>query len=251
MSKRKTYEDFLNDYLKKFGKLKYYFDKETYVNTHTPMRIICDKHGEFWKIPKNMMYYGCPLCAREEVGKMCRLTNEQFIAKAVAVHGDKYDYSEVEYTTTKTPVKIICPKHGVFLQKPNDHLNGRGCQICKESHLERKVKMLLERKQVEYIYQYKTDWLGRQSLDFFIPSISLGIECQGKQHFGKGGWFKNFDFDKLYELDKRKRALCNINNIQLIYVIDDDMYYSVPETIEYKNEIVRFKELEKCIQLKG
>lgn len=46
---------------------------------------------------------------------MKRKTKEQFIADAIAVHGDKYDYSKVDYQGNKVKVCIICPKHGEFL----------------------------------------------------------------------------------------------------------------------------------------
>lgn len=59
-----------------------------------------------------------------------RLTTEEFIIKAMKVHGDYYDYSNVNYINIRTKVKIICKKHGEFYQNPNDHLNGRGCRKC-------------------------------------------------------------------------------------------------------------------------
>lgn len=59
-----------------------------------------------------------------------RLTTKIFIARAKEIHGDKYDYSEVEYVNYKTKVKIICPIHGEFWQTPREHLNGNGCQKC-------------------------------------------------------------------------------------------------------------------------
>lgn len=59
-----------------------------------------------------------------------RLIIEEFIKKAKAVHGDKYDYSKVEYVNINTKVCIICPVHGEFWQTPNGHLHGYGCKIC-------------------------------------------------------------------------------------------------------------------------
>lgn len=59
-----------------------------------------------------------------------RKTTSQFIAEAKAVHGDKYDYSKVEYKTNKDKVCIICPIHGEFWQRPADHLRGNGCTKC-------------------------------------------------------------------------------------------------------------------------
>jgi len=59
-----------------------------------------------------------------------QLSAKQFEQKAKKVHGNKYDYSLVDYKNAKTKVKIVCPKHGVFEQTPNNHLRGRSCPIC-------------------------------------------------------------------------------------------------------------------------
>ena len=59
-----------------------------------------------------------------------KLTNEEFIEKAKIVHKNKYDYSQVDYKNTKTKVKIVCPIHGIFEQKPKNHLSGQGCPQC-------------------------------------------------------------------------------------------------------------------------
>lgn len=58
-------------------------------------------------------------------------TLEEFISDSRAVHGGKYDYSLSEYKGNKVKVKIICPRHGMFEQKPNDHMMGHGCFKCK------------------------------------------------------------------------------------------------------------------------
>ena len=59
-----------------------------------------------------------------------KLTTEEFIEKAKLIHGNKFDYSKVEYVNTSEKVCIICPKHGEFWQRPNDHLSGYGCKKC-------------------------------------------------------------------------------------------------------------------------
>ncbi len=61
---------------------------------------------------------------------MAKLTTEEFIKKAKAVHGDRYDYSKVEYVNNQTKVCIICKEHGDFWQVPYAHLNGHGCSKC-------------------------------------------------------------------------------------------------------------------------
>lgn len=62
---------------------------------------------------------------------MKRLTSEEFIRRAHAVHGEKYDYSRVEYQSAHKKVEIICPLHGSFWQSPVNHTRrGDGCPIC-------------------------------------------------------------------------------------------------------------------------
>lgn len=59
-----------------------------------------------------------------------RKTTSQFIAEAKAVHGDKYDYSKVQYIDTHTHVCVICPTHGEYWTIPCDHLHKHGCPHC-------------------------------------------------------------------------------------------------------------------------
>ena len=60
-----------------------------------------------------------------------KLTTEEFIEKAKKIHGDKYDYSKVEYKNSDEKVCIICSDHGEFFQRPNDHIRSNGCPLCK------------------------------------------------------------------------------------------------------------------------
>lgn len=61
---------------------------------------------------------------------MRKLTTEQFIERARAMHGDRYDYSKVEYRLAGKDVEIVCQKHGGFFQRPANHLSGKGCSVC-------------------------------------------------------------------------------------------------------------------------
>lgn len=73
------------------------------------------------------------------------------------------------------------------------------------------------------IYQYKTAWLGKFSLDIFIPSIKTAIEYQGIQHYKKVDYFSdNEHFMKQQENDKLKKKLCEENSIKLIEWIYND-----------------------------
>lgn len=110
---------------------KYDYSKVQYVNAKTPVTIICPIHGEFQQNLDNHINgkCGCPKCANKNI------TTEEFIEKSRKIHGDKYDYSRVIYRNNRTPVEIICPEHGSFLQTPDSHLQGKGCIECGKKHM--------------------------------------------------------------------------------------------------------------------
>lgn len=106
---------------------KYDYSKTEYKGSLGDVCVICKDHGEFWvnasaHINKGT---GCAKCAIESK----RGNFEDWLKRAKLKHGDKYDYSKVNFVDMHTPVCIICPEHGEFWQKPSDHLNG-GCIRC-------------------------------------------------------------------------------------------------------------------------
>lgn len=127
MTKRaKTLSQFIEEAVEVHG-TKYDYSKIQYVNTYTKIIIICPIHGEFEQTPKSHLRgYQCNKCTREA----SKLTTEEFITRAVKVHGDRYDYLGTTYKDMKTNVSVVCPIHGEFTQRPYDHLQGRGCKKC-------------------------------------------------------------------------------------------------------------------------
>lgn len=79
-----------------------------------------------------------------------RLTTGEFIAKMKNVYGDEYDYSEVQYVNTVTPVKIKCKTHGVFEKKPNLLLKGYGCPQCAAQKREEDMKNNEAERKADY-----------------------------------------------------------------------------------------------------
>lgn len=126
MRKRKTTEEFIEQAKAVHGD-KYDYSKLEYKGCKVKVCIICPEHGEFWQTPDNHVNnkQGCPKCSNN-----VQLTTEKFINKAQQVHGNKYDYSKVNYINYFTNVVIICPKHGEFEQLPANHLKGFGCYLC-------------------------------------------------------------------------------------------------------------------------
>jgi len=89
-----------------------------------------------------------------------RLTTKEFVIKAKEIHGDKYDYSKVDYKNFATNVTIICHKHGPFKQQPGNHLQGNGCPKCanKANGLNRRKSLLDFMEKAKKIHGDKYDY---------------------------------------------------------------------------------------------
>lgn len=125
-----TGEQFIKKAKRKHGN-KYDYSKVEYIKAQTKVCIMCPKHGEFWQTPNaHLNGQGCPECAIEKTGISKRKTTEEFIEQVKKVHGNKYDYSKVEYINGRVKVCIICPEHGEFYQAPQKHLAGQNCPKC-------------------------------------------------------------------------------------------------------------------------
>lgn len=92
--------------------------------------IVCPQHGEFWQNRYNHLKgCGCPKCANDLIASKKLLGREVWIKRFTESHGDKYDYGN-QSITSLSPITIICPHHGAFLQSAIEHANGAGCPKC-------------------------------------------------------------------------------------------------------------------------
>ena len=145
MGKKITTEEFIHKAKEVHGD-KYDYSKVNYVNAKTKVCIICSKHGEVMVNPHHFLNgHGCPKCGKDKIGELRRKTLENFIEEAHKVHGNKYDYSKVKYVNTNTKVRIICPIHGEFEQRPADHIKGVGCKYCSHRSYELTTEEFIER----------------------------------------------------------------------------------------------------------
>ncbi len=125
MPKRLTPKEFVTKARKVHGR-RYIYSEVDYVNSHTPVQIVCRKHGAFAQSPNSHLNgCGCPTC-----GGTKQSNTAEFIEKAIGVHGLRYDYSLVNYVGALSKVIIVCPIHGRFPQTPANHLFGQGCPAC-------------------------------------------------------------------------------------------------------------------------
>ncbi len=110
---------------------KYDYSAAIYINSPTPLQILCPEHGAFTQSPSNHLAgKGCRKCASKAAGDRHRKSGDKFVDEARKVHGDLYDYSECDYKTARLKVAIRCQVHGLFEQVPYVHLKGAGCPTC-------------------------------------------------------------------------------------------------------------------------
>lgn len=180
-SKRKeSNETFISKAIKVHGD-KYDYSKVEYTSSKDKVCVICKKHGEFF-IKANYHINnggGCPLCYNEKRGETQRLTNDEFIDRAFKVHGDKYDYSKVEYVNSKTKVCIICKEHGEFFQEPSSHLSGRKCPLCAKDESANKRRITTETftEKAKSVHGEKYDYSVSKYTGIYEP-----IEIRCKRH---------------------------------------------------------------------
>jgi len=205
---------------------KYDYSKVNYITCTSKVIIICHEHGEFKQRPIcHYKGYCCPKCSQNTINKKLRLTTEQFIAKARLIHGDKYDYSKVDYISEHKKVIIICPRHGEFSQQPNCHLNNDGCPGCNESKGERIIRKYLKNDNVKFKSEKSFINLrglggGLLRFDFFLSDHNICIEFDGRQHFDKKYCETTFksDYNKLKIHDRKKSRYCRKHKIKLIRI---------------------------------
>lgn len=118
-----------------------------------------------------------------------KLTNEDFIRKSKEIHGNKYDYSKVVYTSFNSKVEIVCPIHGSFLQLAKNHVfNKRGCSKCK-GHLRTTEEFInLANKTHCHKYNYSQTKYEKydEKLIIICPSHGKFLQSANKHLHGRG-----------------------------------------------------------------
>lgn len=125
-----TKEEFIEKSLKIHGDT-YDYSNVIYNGNKVKVEIICKEHGAFLQKPNSHLSgRGCPKCVNSHIK-----TKDEFINLARQTHGDKYDYSLVEYNRSKDVIKIICKTHGVFEQIAVNHQRGADCPMCNKENV--------------------------------------------------------------------------------------------------------------------
>ena len=216
---------------------KYDYSLVEYKLSKVKVKIICKEHGVFEQNPNtHLRGHGCNSCKKET--KKVYDTNT-FIKEAEIVHGNKFDYSLVEYSIRKDKVKIVCSIHGDFIQRPNDHLQGASCPKCKSSKGETSIRKYLTNNNINFEEQkrYK-ECKNKISLpfDFYLSDYNLIIEYDGEFHYK--AIFSQEDLKQTQQNDEIKNKYCADNGINLLRIKYTDFKH-IEDILEFNLKLYK------------
>lgn len=185
---RTSQQEFVAQGTAKYGE-KFDYSKVEYVNAWTPVSIACSTHGLFSQTPVAYLHtttYGCPKCANDDASNrgrgpraprpQDRSNSTEFIERATAKHNGKYDYSLVEYVTSKGKVTIICKLHGAFLQAASGHLGGQGCPKCRNENNSASQRQSVE-SFIARARAFHGDKFDYSKVDYKTARVAVTIIC--------------------------------------------------------------------------
>ena len=224
---------------------KYGYDKVDYISATTNVTIHCNTcDADFPQTPNNHLNgsAGCYACARRLEGeRKRRQARESFATRATAVHGDKYDYSEVDYVNTDTKVSIHCNRCSTdFKQRPHSHLRGSGCGMC----IWKTENMVFEYLRDKYstIRRFTPEWCRNPETGYHLPydicieQLKIIFEIDGAQHFPNPTYFHKYkSFDENHKRDMYKQNLAIENGYSVIRVVQEEIFNN---KYDWKEEIL-------------
>lgn len=222
MPKKLTYE-YVKDYIEIAVGYEILSDgykllSKTYEGALFKLEVTCPKGHKF-----NISYNHfrnrriCPEC-HKKVKKIKRVKRYKYIKEFVR----KYKYKLIyiyRKTYPKLKIKVQCPKGHVYIVKFNDFQQGNRCAKCRIYKNEEECREILERLTGYKFPKSSPDWLGRLELDGYCEKLQLAFECNGPQHYIICHFARTQEkLDYNQANDRRKKELCEENNIYLIIV---------------------------------
>lgn len=228
-------EEIIDKCKEKLSKGDIMLDESSVVDINTKVTCFCKKHGSFEKYPYQIINRNelCPKCAYEKANLDSRKTHEEFAEQVKAIHGDKYDLSNVKYEVGYKKIFPICHKkykngteHGEFSITPNNLLLGHGCPKCArtDSKKEKEVRNFISEIEGNFIVSDREILEGNE-IDILATDKKIGFEFDGLY------WHSDVFCNEKYHLDKTN--CCKVKGINLYHIFEDEWIY--------KQEIVKSK----------
>lgn len=214
----------------------YDYSQVNYIKSNVLVTIKCNTCNQsFQQTPSNHLhgYNGCKTCSVKNRKKLNK-PQDQCISDFIEVHGDKYDYSLVEYVNWKTKVKIICKDHGVFEQEPNSHRSGYGCKKCSAYSLKFhgvNISDLENKLLVFYIAKFKSDK---------YQFIKVGITSRDFERRFKPKKYQQYNKEVLLQLKLPSIVAIHLEN-DILKAFEKHRYYISEKSDSFKGMTEIFK----------
>lgn len=160
-----------------------YPNVDEYITSKEKIEVICPIHGSFMQgVGGHLSGKGCKKCGIIKVSNSQRSSSSSvFIEKAIGVHGKKYDYTKVDYSTCKNKIIITCPIHGDFEQQPSNHLSGFGCEKCGKEKVANTLSMgkIVFIERVVDVHGDKYSYYSIDDNVTYHSTVSIGCEHHG------------------------------------------------------------------------
>jgi len=248
LSRRKTTSEFIMESLEVHGN-RYNYDQVDYKANNIKVAILCLKHGVFYIRPSDHLRgQGCNVCGGTKRKSTCDFVND-----AKLVHGNRYDYSLVDYKNNRTKVMIKCFDHGVFNQNPDDHLRGNGCPQCANNVRLTKEEFIAKSNLIHNnSYDYSLVKYINNSTKVDIVCLKHGVFSQtpGNHLSGKGcrKCSMEFDDDFIKEINRKRHSTMKANGSysksnqeDLIYDLLCEKFGSDDIVRQYESKLYPFK----------
>ena len=194
-----------------------------YISNRTPILHRCKIHDKKWNAMPNgiLRGQGCYLCRNEKISAKAYKTHEEYVNDLANVNKDIVVIDQ--YIDCYTPILHRCLIDGnEWYARPVTMLQGGGCPVCSESKGERRIRLWLEKNNIEYIYQYKYEDckdINILPFDFYLPTYNILIEYDGEQHFRPIEYFGGQEkFELQQKHDTIKNEYCKNNGIPLLRI---------------------------------
>jgi very-short-patch-repair endonuclease len=217
---------------------------------HKKVWWICEK-GHEWEstINSKIADHHCPYCSGRQVIKGETDLDTLYPELAEEWNYEKNKEKKPSDVSAKSSTKVWwkCKKCGyewralVSNRTRDNGETGSGCPQCSNElrisfpektvyfYLKRNFKNILENIDNSYFH-----WLGKMSIDVYIPELKLGIEYDGAWHKKK--------------TDLNKNKLCHDNGVTLLRIRDNRLPMLNDTSIDYSVENRNEKNLESAIK---
>ena len=196
---------------------RYGYSEVDYKGLFEKVVITCKTHGNFRQQPSNHLRgHGCPKCKAQQHVEERLLDHDEFVARSNDKHDNFYSYPD-RYVSGRTPMCIVCPDHGEFVQLPYQHLQGSGCTACsnRRSRIEQRVALFVEQHTEHEVVLGSRSVIAPYELDIYVPQLKLAIEVNGNYWHSEKRKHETAHYDKV--------KLCASKRIRLLQFWESDI----------------------------